>query len=67
MELLCPAGNLPALKAAIENGADAVYIGLKDDTNARHFAVIFHQARYVTVITKRGQTKWQRHQQVRRI
>lgn len=32
MELLCPAGNLPALKAAIENGADAVYIGLKDDT-----------------------------------
>ncbi len=38
MELLCPAGNLPALKAAIENGADAVYIGLKDETNARHFA-----------------------------
>lgn len=38
MELLCPAGNLLALKAAIENGADAVYIGLKDDTNARHFA-----------------------------
>ncbi|QUG74201.1 U32 family peptidase [Erwinia sp. E602] len=38
MELLCPAGNLPALKAAIASGADAVYIGLKDDTNARHFA-----------------------------
>lgn len=38
MELLCPAGNLPALKEAIDNGADAVYIGLKDDTNARHFA-----------------------------
>lgn len=38
MELLCPAGNLPALKAAIDHGADAVYIGLKDDTNARHFA-----------------------------
>ena len=38
MELLCPAGNLPALKAAIDGGADAVYIGLKDDTNARHFA-----------------------------
>ncbi|WP_316927614.1 ubiquinone anaerobic biosynthesis protein UbiU [Proteus mirabilis] len=38
MELLCPAGNLPALKAAVDNGADAVYIGLKDDTNARHFA-----------------------------
>lgn len=29
MELLCPAGNLPALKSAVENGADAVYIGLK--------------------------------------
>jgi putative protease len=38
MELLCPAGNLPALKIAIDNGADAVYIGMKDDTNARHFA-----------------------------
>lgn len=31
-------GNLPALKTAIDCGADAVYIGFKDDTNARHFA-----------------------------
>ncbi|MGE6108483.1 ubiquinone anaerobic biosynthesis protein UbiU [Aeromonas sobria] len=38
MELLCPAGSLPALKSAVDNGADAVYIGFKDDTNARHFA-----------------------------
>lgn len=38
MELLCPAGSMPALKAAIEQGADAVYVGLKDETNARHFA-----------------------------
>ena len=38
MELVCPAGNLPALKAAVDNGADAVYVGFKDDTNARHFA-----------------------------
>ncbi len=37
MELLCPAGSLPALKTAIDNGADAVYIGIKDDTNARYF------------------------------
>lgn len=37
-ELVCPAGNLPALKAAIDNGADAVYMGLKDATNARNFA-----------------------------
>ena len=26
MELLCPAGSLPALKTAVDNGADAVYI-----------------------------------------
>ncbi|MFM2485250.1 ubiquinone anaerobic biosynthesis protein UbiU [Celerinatantimonas yamalensis] len=38
MELLCPAGSLPAVKAAINEGADAVYIGFKDATNARHFA-----------------------------
>jgi collagenase-like PrtC family protease len=37
-ELLCPAGNLPALKAAVDNGADAVYFGLKNNTNARNFA-----------------------------
>ncbi|KOR31442.1 protease [Achromatium sp. WMS2] len=37
MELVCPAGNLPSLKAAVDNGADAVYMGLKDATNARHF------------------------------
>jgi putative protease len=38
MELVCPAGNLPSLKAAVDQGADAVYIGFRDDTNARHFA-----------------------------
>ncbi len=38
MELLCPAGSVAALKAAIENGADAVYVGLKNETNARNFA-----------------------------
>ena len=37
MELVCPAGSLPALKAAIDNGADAVYIGFRDGTNARNF------------------------------
>jgi putative protease len=37
-ELVCPAGALPALKAAVDNGADCVYIGLRDDTNARNFA-----------------------------
>lgn len=38
MELVCPAGNLPSLKAAVDNGADSVYIGFRDETNARHFA-----------------------------
>ena len=37
-ELVCPAGSLPALKAAIDNGADTVYFGYKNDTNARNFA-----------------------------
>ena len=38
IELICPAGNLPSLKAAVDQGADAVYIGFHDDTNARHFS-----------------------------
>ena len=37
LELVCPAGGLPALKAAVDNGADWVYAGLRDDTNARNF------------------------------
>jgi putative protease len=37
MELVCPAGNLTALKAAVEAGANAVYIGFRDATNARNF------------------------------
>ncbi len=37
LELVCPAGTLPALKAAIDAGADAVYAGFRDRTNARNF------------------------------
>ena len=37
LELICPAGNLPALKIAVDHGADAVYMGLRDNTNARAF------------------------------
>lgn len=37
VELVCPAGNLPALKTAVDNGADAVYIGFRNNTNARNF------------------------------
>lgn len=46
MELVCPAGSFPAFKAAIEQGADAVYTGFRDNTNARHFAGLnFTEAR----------------------
>jgi O2-independent ubiquinone biosynthesis protein UbiU len=38
MELVAPAGSLAALKAAFKSGADAVYLGLKNATNARNFA-----------------------------
>jgi putative protease len=38
LELVCPAGSLPALKAAIDRGADCVYLGFRDATNARNFA-----------------------------
>ena len=38
IELVCPAGNLPSLQAAVDNGADCVYIGLRDETNARNFS-----------------------------
>ena len=37
-ELVCPAGGLPALKAAVDAGADAVYVGLRNATNARNFS-----------------------------
>lgn len=37
VELVCPAGNLPSLKAAVDNGADCVYVGFRDGTNARNF------------------------------
>ncbi len=36
--LICPAGSLPALKAAVDNGANEVYLGFKNNTNARNFA-----------------------------
>ncbi len=38
IELVCPAGNLASLRAAVDNGADYVYFGLRDDTNARNFS-----------------------------
>lgn len=35
--LVAPAGSLLALKAAIDKGANAVYLGLRNATNARNF------------------------------
>ena len=38
MKLVCPAGTPPSLRAAVDQGADDVYLGFKDETNARNFA-----------------------------
>ncbi len=78
MQLVCPAGSLPALKAAVREGADAVYVGFRDDTNARHFAglnlnerqfeeavALVHQHKrsiYVAVNTYAQSEGWQRWQ-----
>jgi len=37
LELVCPAGTPASLHAAVDNGADAVYLGFRDETNARNF------------------------------
>ncbi|UWU18732.1 U32 family peptidase (plasmid) [Rhizobium sullae] len=37
MELICPAGTPAAFKEAVDEGADAVYCGFRDETNARNF------------------------------
>ena len=36
-ELICPAGTPAALKSAVDAGADCVYVGFRDETNARNF------------------------------
>lgn len=37
MELICPAGTPAAFAEAVEAGADAVYCGFRNETNARNF------------------------------
>lgn len=37
MELICPAGTPAAFHQAVDAGADAVYCGFRDETNARNF------------------------------
>jgi putative protease len=42
IELLAPAGNWECARAAVENGADAIYFGLEAGFNARVRATNFH-------------------------
>jgi len=44
IELLAPAGNWECARAAVENGADAIYFGLDVGFNARARAANFHVA-----------------------
>lgn len=37
LELVCPAGTPASLRAAVDAGADVVYLGFRDETNARNF------------------------------
>jgi O2-independent ubiquinone biosynthesis protein UbiU len=37
LELVCPAGTPSAMRMAVDRGADAVYLGFRDATNARNF------------------------------
>jgi collagenase-like PrtC family protease len=37
LEIVCPAGTLAGLKAAVLAGADTVYCGFNNETNARNF------------------------------
>ncbi|RLA04677.1 MAG: U32 family peptidase, partial [Gammaproteobacteria bacterium] len=76
MDLVCPAGNYQSLVKAVDNGANAVYIGLKNETNARFFgglnfseaqlkkAINYAHSRqckvYCAINTYPRQEKWQR-------
>ncbi len=37
LEIVCPAGTPSALKVAVDAGADTVYCGFRNETNARNF------------------------------
>ncbi len=56
-ELLAPAGDFTCLRAAVENGADAVYFGLHDGFNARARAANFERSQLhetFTFLHRRG-------------
>lgn len=60
-QLICPAGSLPALKTAVDHGADAVYLGYRNDTNARNFAGLNFDQRAMVEGIRYAQS---RHKQV---
>ena len=49
-EILAPAGDLPALRAALAAGADAVYFGLDDGFNARARAANFSRENLAEIV-----------------
>ena len=51
LELVAPAGSPAMLRAAIEAGADAVYCGLRDETNARNFPGLNFSSRELRTAT----------------
>ncbi|ODT20311.1 MAG: protease [Kaistia sp. SCN 65-12] len=48
MELICPAGTPASFRDAVEAGADAVYCGFRDETNARNFPGLNFNAQELT-------------------
>ena len=50
VELLSPAGDFDSLKAAVQNGADAIYFGA-DNFSARAYAKNFNDAELKKAIT----------------
>ncbi len=50
LELLAPAGSMEALAAAVQNGADAVYLGF-GDFNARRNAKNFTEADFASAVS----------------
>ena len=50
MELLSPAGSMESVTAAVQNGADAVYMGL-GEFNARRGAKNFSEEEYASAIS----------------
>ena len=50
LELLSPAGSPEAVVAAVQNGADAVYLGLEDALNARRGAKNFSREEYLNAL-----------------